>query len=242
MNDKIEKFAEEMSELLYDMRADDLSGNFLITPNTNVRIPDEFVDKTTDEQEHITKMKSLIKNNIINHLTECPDDYKNEMGEYHYTCDVYDFGYAMDTYVEQLYEDKHCTKTVLVCPECGSDNVRVKMWVNANTNEVYDDAMEDDDEYYCNDCKQHVDKASEEIMIPRKKVIGFQVEGHDGVGHHIMHPDMDASFCIYSLSQANEMILNTTHQTGGYDDWKLLTIWTDDIEEPTMMFEGDPRD
>jgi len=24
-------------------------------------------------------------------------------------------------------------------------------------------------------------------------------------------------------------------------NWRLLTIWEGDVEEPTMMFEGDPR-
>jgi hypothetical protein len=25
-------------------------------------------------------------------------------------------------------------------------------------------------------------------------------------------------------------------------NWKLLCIWSGDVEEPTIMFEGDPRD
>jgi hypothetical protein len=25
-------------------------------------------------------------------------------------------------------------------------------------------------------------------------------------------------------------------------NWKLLTIWTGDVEDATPMFEGDPRD
>jgi hypothetical protein len=35
------------------------------------------------------------------------------------------------------------------------------------------------------------------------------------------------------------MILN---DDGGRDSWRLLTCWEGDVEEPTMMFEGDLRD
>jgi len=59
----------------------------------------------------------------------------------------------------------------------------------------------------------------------------------DGIGHIVMHPDMDASFCIYNLEQARSIMMNKSY--GEYNE--LVTIWTDDIEEPTMMFEGDIR-
>jgi hypothetical protein len=51
---------------------------------------------------------------------------------------------------------------------------------------------------------------------------------------------MEASFCIYSLSQAKEM-LEDLPGMNLFNEWKLLAIWTDDVEEPTMMFKGDPR-
>jgi Zn finger protein HypA/HybF involved in hydrogenase expression len=42
----------------------------------------------------------------------------------------------------------------LVCSECGSKNVQVTAWVNANTNRYTGDT--DDDEAWCEDCDEHV--------------------------------------------------------------------------------------
>ena len=131
-------------------------------------------------------------------------------------------------------------KTVWVCPDCNSDNVQFKTWTDANTMTATNDEcpMEDGD-CHCKDCE------STSVLItttlkPSAKVIGFQVVGVEGTKTEgEMHPEMDASFCIYNLSDANKMILN---DDGGRDSWRLLTCWEDDVEEPTMMFEGDPRD
>lgn len=41
-----------------------------------------------------------------------------------------------------------------VCSECGSPNVQVPAWVNANTNEYIDD-ITDDTECWCEDCRKH---------------------------------------------------------------------------------------
>lgn len=60
------------------------------------------------------------------------------------------------------------------------------------------------------------------------KLIGYQVESNDGL--HNIHPDMDASFCVYSLEQSNEMIGDDNN------DWIIVPIYKGDIEEPTIMF------
>lgn len=126
-------------------------------------------------------------------------------------------------------------KTLWLCPNCGSDNVEFKVWANANTNEVSNtDAPMEDEDCYCNDCKEH----GELILSTLKetaKVVGFQVVD-DEAGD--IHPDMDGSFCLYNLSQAEKM-LHSKHDKG---NWKLLAIWSGDVEEPAIMFEGDPRD
>lgn len=41
-----------------------------------------------------------------------------------------------------------------VCSECGSPNVQVQAWVNANTNEYVDD-ITDNSECWCEDCGKH---------------------------------------------------------------------------------------
>jgi hypothetical protein len=131
------------------------------------------------------------------------------------------------------------TKTVYICPQCNSDNVQVKAWVRPNKNyEFVDEVNEGDEAGWCDD--EQLSTFVETAELTRDaKVIGFQVVGEDGTAEEgEIHPDMDASFCIYSLSQAREML----NGDNGDEQWKLLAIWTGDVEEPTMMFEGDPRD
>ncbi len=135
---------------------------------------------------------------------------------------------------ERENPDPDKTKQLWLCPNCGSDNVEFKVWANANTNEVSDtDAPMEDEDCYCNDCKEHGELILSDVKL-NAKVEGFQVVD-DEVGD--IHPDMDASFCLYNLSQANKM-LHSKHDEG---NWKLLTIWTGDVEDATIMFEGDPR-
>jgi len=129
------------------------------------------------------------------------------------------------------------TKQLWLCSNCGSDNIEMKVWRHANyfepDNNDRDDSTEDD-ECYCRDCNLVGEAINSELKYAAK-VVGFQVVD-DEAGD--IHPDMDGSFCLYNLSQANKM-LHSKHDEG---NWKLLTIWSGDVEEPTIMFEGDPRD
>jgi len=63
-----------------------------------------------------------------------------------------------------------------------------------------------------------------------KKIVGYQVTNENKE----LHPDMEASFCLYNKKQALEMISDS-------NEWRLDTIHVNDIEEPTTMFKGDPR-
>ena len=122
-------------------------------------------------------------------------------------------------------------KKVFLCSNCHSDQVETKMWVGINSKIITNACLENEDEdNYCPDCGQHTGVYEAELENDAE-VIGFQVVSNDDSGD--IHPKMDASFCIYSLSQCEEMVDN--------DFWRLLAIYTNDIEEPTMMFEGDPR-
>jgi hypothetical protein len=126
------------------------------------------------------------------------------------------------------------TKTVMLCHNCGSDNVQTKMWVNVNNDTISDSASDNDNgDNWCLDCETHPDLLPHTLKSDAK-VVGFQVVGEDENEGEI-HPEMDASFCLYNLSQAREMFKGYTK------NWRLLTIWEGDIEEPTYMFEGDPR-
>ena len=119
-----------------------------------------------------------------------------------------------------------------VCPICGSDNVQIKQWVNPNTDELKDSDPNEDEDCWCDDCETHNALMTQDIPV-KNKVIGFQV-----VNETEMHEDMDGSFCIYSLEQANEMLNSDPTIDNGMH---LLAIRKGDIEEPRMMFTGDPR-
>lgn len=130
------------------------------------------------------------------------------------------------------------TNTVYLCSHCNSDNVQVKAWVRPNNNyEFVDECPEELG--WCTDEQLHAEIHTAELRDDAK-VIGFQVVGEEGTAQEgEIHPDMNDSFCVYSLKQAEKM-LRRTNPTG--EQWQLLTIWSGDIEEPVLMFKGDPRD
>ena len=46
--------------------------------------------------------------------------------------------------------------TMYECEKCGSHNVEIQKWVNANTDEILCDNYETENGwYYCNNCQQH---------------------------------------------------------------------------------------
>lgn len=65
-------------------------------------------------------------------------------------------------------------------------------------------------------------------------VIGYQVLKRD-TEFPELHDGMDASFCVYSLSQAKEM------RGDDEDAYVIEPVSEGDIEEPTLMFSGDPN-
>jgi len=145
---------------------------------------------------------------------------------------------VIDTYIERLYEDTNETKSVWVCPDCGSDNVQFKTWTNANTMKASNEEcpMEDGD-CACLDCES-TSILELVTMMPRKKLIGFQVYAIDGIGHRKLHPHTNTNSSIYNLDQAKSMM---DDDNLGTEYCELKAIWTDDIECPEIMFEGNVR-
>jgi hypothetical protein len=130
---------------------------------------------------------------------------------------------------------KKKTKEVWLCSRCNSNRVQYQVWMNPNTNKVETNILHEGKDGFCLDCQTHV-KLYKANLKSNAKILGFQVVGKPNTKHDgDIHPNMAASFCIYSLAQADEMI-----KTG--DDWRLLVIWSGDIEEGVRMFKGDPRD
>lgn len=225
-----ETFAREMSELIYNVHREStyLYGHEAMS--------EEFVETVLNDPANVHACKELIRTEILRDYAVDPDQFQRDPSNNRLWYDfntMYDYGYAIEGYcLEKFYEGK--TKTVYLCKHCQSNNVEIKKWVNPNTGEVGSDC--EDPIGYCNDEDSHAVIYSAEVKF-LSEPIGFQVVSDDDNGD--IHPDMAGSFCVYSLPQANEMIekgCNNPEQ-----QWRLLTIWKYDIEDPTMMYDSGMR-
>jgi hypothetical protein len=225
-----ENFARESALNIFDELCE--SDGF----HTDDEMPSKFIETIMADRYQADIIKAKIRAQILDDLKN-PDAFKWENGNPVYDADMReDYEGLVTAYIREQFNSGK-TKTLWLCPHCGSDNVQHKAWVNANTNEILDGDVDTDEDGYCNDCEQNGELITQTIPL-NKTVIGYQVVD-DERGE--IHPTMEASFCLYNLSQAKEMLEGTpTMNFAG--NWKLLCIWTGDVEEPTIMFEGDPRD
>ena len=55
-------------------------------------------------------------------------------------------------------------KTIFVCAKCGSEEIQAKAWIYLNTEEVCSccDIMNEQDDYWCEDCEEHCDIITKE--------------------------------------------------------------------------------
>ena len=228
-----------MSVLLWDMRIEDLNNSVLFDEDSE-QIPTDFIDGILDDPEHQKAIKEVLRLSVLEDVTARPTAYiekrtGEDTREYVYSTNVYDHAYLVDNYIEALYANTQ-KKTVYICSHCNSDNVQVQAWVRPNQGMQYvDEVCEGDAMGWCDD--ENLSSVVDTAEVKRRaKIVGFQVESDDD--SHEMHPHMDGSFCLYSLPQAQAML---DDDNNGDEQWKLLAIWDGDVEEPTMMFEGDPR-
>lgn len=122
-----------------------------------------------------------------------------------------------------------------ICGVCGSIHVQQKAWVYLNGGGINDYIGDDITDFWCEDCGSHphdMDTRVIKTVNGAVKVQGYQVENDK----QELHPAMDASFCLYSLEQAQEMISDDPSK------WLLKAYYKGDVEKPTLMFKGkDPR-
>lgn len=238
---KIEKLAVAMSVFLFDSRSVSIN-NTTVYDDNQQPIPVDFIKDVLNNETHVESIKEKIRLSVLEDVTNNPDQHEMYGDTLYYNADLYVYGYLVDEYIKDNYAfDNPVMENVHVCDFCDSDNVQTKAWVNPNKNNKFVDLISDEmNDNYCDDCEQNttltvVQKNS------RHDVIGFQVIGEDGSKEEgEIHPNMEASFCVYSLDQAKAMINDTNN---GEEQWRLLSVWTNDIEEPTMMFEDhDPRE
>ena len=242
---KFEKFALAMSVLLIQVRGEDLNNSMIICDD-NQQIPVDFIDKVLNSDIHTEQIKMILRMSVLKDVTECPNKYMQRhsgqgdtaTSEYVYSSDVYEHAYLVDSYIEGVFHQEHpVMECRYVCTHCNSDNVQVQAWVRPNQGMKYvDEVAEGDMPGWCDDCGLSAVIETAEMNV-RHKVVGFQVadDNREGVEQH---PHMDTSYSLYSLEQAKAMI---DDDNNGDEQWKLVAIWTDDVEEPEFMFEGDPR-
>ena len=63
-------------------------------------------------------------------------------------------------------------KPIMICSECGSDNIHLQMWVNPNTKQIFDDAELDLGECWCEVCESHFDY---KVIYDVKQIISSTV-------------------------------------------------------------------
>lgn len=212
-----EKFAREIANTIFDIA---ISGEFLYMDE---EIPKEFIYKIINDGFHISAIKNILREDIL--ISVKLDNIKrNENENLIYTSDMMDYSVAIEKYCRNEYY-KTKTRKVYVCPDCCSDNVEGKAWINVNNlNAICSTENEYLEEGFCNDCCEHLDLVVKEIPY-LSRVIGFQVTGNP----------IPCSRTIYNLSQAYEIINDN-------NNCNLLTIWSDAVEYPIFKFEGNPRD
>jgi hypothetical protein len=226
-----QKFAREMSDLIYEIHRE---ASYLYDHED---MPEEFVETILNDPANVQACKELIRKDILDDLRLDPDKFhRDETNKLRYDESMFDYGYVIEGYcLEKFYEGK--TKEAWLCPHCGSDNIKVKVWAKPNSGMLtdVDDAYPINNECHCLDCEQDGKAIFATTIKYLAEVIGFQVVDDEGN----IHPDMAGSFCVYSLSQAQAMIKKGCKNPE--QKWKLLAIWRYDIEEPTIMYTEGTR-
>jgi hypothetical protein len=139
--------------------------------------------------------------------------------------------YVGDKLVKLVKISGDSNVTKLLCAGCNSDNLDIS---RKSPRKFEGKTIVD---IWCNDCQEFHPAYEATFKSKKYKVEGFQVVSNDEDGN--IHPSMPASFCLYNLSQAREMIKKGCKNKS--QSWRLVTCWTNDVEDPTLMFEGDPR-
>lgn len=235
-----ERFARENAETVFEMctEGDSL---YIDDENNELQMGKEFIDKVINDKYSADMMKLEIRRAILKGVTEHPEDFeRDENGKFCYDyrlCE--DFGGIIDNYLKNEYESTH-TRTIQLCSNCASDNVVMEAWVNPNKENEFKGTifkeLPTDSGKYCLDCRQHIGFIETEMAL-NKKLIGFQVINVDSE-EETLHEKMVSRNSVYSLRQALNMLYNSETVNA----WKLVAIWSGDIENPVMCFNGDPRD
>lgn len=130
---KIIAFAQRMSELLYEMRIEDLENN-LDVDNT-LDFDEEFMNKILEDKGHVALIKDSIRTSIIAKLLDFPETYFNhEINDYEYKTDTYDHAFLMDVYIQNIWEEQHQARL----------KKRWKVWIEIERHELDPETGDED--------------------------------------------------------------------------------------------------
>ena len=75
---KYEDFALRMSELLFDMRSEDISGTSLTAFDDTIEIPEDYINKVLDDKKHCTAIKEQIRMSVLLSVQTDPRKYEKD--------------------------------------------------------------------------------------------------------------------------------------------------------------------
>jgi hypothetical protein len=131
----------------------------------NEMMSEEFITSIIENPEHANAIKEKMRLAILDEVTKHPDNFKRDAnGHFTYDHTMYDYGYKIEDYCVNQFNAGR-TKTIYVCPNCGSQNVEYKTWTNPNTNETNHDHPMEDGDCYCNDCECHDKLIQKEVPL-----------------------------------------------------------------------------
>lgn len=98
-----QKFAKEMSQILYEMRVE---GDFF--NDSYSEIPDDFIDSIVDDPLHARLIKTRIRNAILRDCAIDPRAFeRDDDGNLTYYADMYNYCYHVDDYVNDRWNELH---------------------------------------------------------------------------------------------------------------------------------------
>ena len=127
-------------------------------------------------------------------------------------------------------------KQMWVCLSCGSIHVQqTNAVINLNDNTIDWDERLGGEEYECQDSGHRTTPKLRTIKTVNGavRVAGYQVRD---VAENV-HPDMVNDKSLYSLEQANKMLLDNSVEW----KWYLKAVYRHDFEGQVKMFKGNPR-
>jgi len=165
-----ENFARESAQKIFDELCE--SDGF----HLDDKVSAFFIEATMADSYQADIIRGMIREQILNDLKENPKAFQRNEDGLIYDADMREdyegivIGYIRSKSNETQTESKWC------CTNCGSQNVEIKKWVNANTDEVGTDC--EDETGWCPDCEGHHEVELRKFDLNGKEIELGTTDGH----------------------------------------------------------------